>query len=616
MPPTLAQNSGTRLEPMYPPRRITLLFAALTCAVALVLGAYWLGARNAADNIELRGERQLQIMALDLEAVLDRFDTLPYSVAHLTLASELLTTPNNPALVKELNGILQDLELQAKVAAIYLMDKKGKTIATSNWDTPRSFLGQNFGFRPYFRDAIRGQPGYFYAIGNTTNIPGYFISQPVYPVGAKRGSVSPIGVIAVKIELDTFEQTWRSNENPIALSDRQGVVFLSNRSDWNYRSLRQLDPAVQDAIEQTLQYVGKEIAPIDQLPAKLRAGFGAFMVRPVGRLGWQLMLFPDKAKIMRTGLQWAAVTLLLLVVIAAIAGVYYQRNRRIEERRLAQRALNQAAESLELKIAQRTEELIAANAQLATKYDKLQQTENLLRTTRNEMVQAGKLAMLGQMAAGITHELNQPLTAIRAFADNASTFLARGKVAQADENLHHISAASERMGSIVGQLKAFVRKSPEAVAVVDVNQAIHGAALMVQSEFARHAVPLELHLPHTFHVLGDTVRVEQVLINLMRNALDAVENSPQKKVQVVLEADAQQVTIRILDSGSGLPEGVVKHLFEPFFTTKASGQGLGLGLAISSSIVQAMNGRLEAQNNPLGGAEFVVTIPRCMPSHT
>jgi two-component system, NtrC family, C4-dicarboxylate transport sensor histidine kinase DctB len=369
-------------------------------------------------------------------------------------------------------------------------------------------------------------------------------------------------------------------------------------------------------MEQTLQYVGKKITPIDQLPAKLRAGFGQFIVRPVGRLGWQLMLFPDTEKIIRIGLQWAAVTLLLLMVITAIAGVYYQRNRRMEERRMAQRALKQAAESLELKIAQRTEELIAANAQLATKYDKLQQTENLLRTTRNEMVQAGKLAMLGQMAAGITHELNQPLTAIRAFADNASTFLARGKVTQADENLHHISAASERMGSIVGQLKAFARKSPEAVAVVEVNQAIHSAALMVQSEFARHAVPLELQLPHTFYVLGDAVRVEQVLINLMRNALDAVENSLQKKVQVVLEADAQQVTIRILDSGSGLPEDVVKHLFEPFFTTKVSGRGLGLGLAISSSIVQAMNGRLEAQNNPLGGAEFVVTIPRCMPTHT
>ena len=157
------------------------------------------------------------------------------------------------------------------------------------------------------------------------------------------------------------------------------------------------------------------------------------------------------------------------------------------------------------------------------------------------------------------------------------------------------------MGSIVSQLKGFARKSPEAVAVVEVNQAIQDAAQLLDSEFVRHGVQLQLELPEVLHVLGDTVR----------NALDAVEQAPEKTVRVVLEADAQQVRIRIIDSGMGLPQEVVKHLFEPFFTTKATGLGLGLGLAISSSIVQAMNGHLEARNNPDCGAEFVVYIPRC-----
>lgn len=596
---------------MFRARRLVYWSGALALAVGLVFAAYWFGARNAFEATHLTGERQLQIIALDLEAVLDRFDTLPYSVAHLPLASQLLAAPQKPALQTELNDTLQDLATQAKVAAIYLMDKNGKTIATSNWDTPQSFLAQNFGFRPYFRDAIQGRAGYFYAIGNTTSIPGYFISQPVYPAGVKRGSVAPIGVIAVKITLEAFEQTWRSNEDPIALADRNGVVFLSNRSEWNYHSLRALEPQVQRDIEQTLQYMGKKIVPIASLANPARAGFGDYVSRPVGRLGWQLMLFPSQAKVLRVALQSAGVMLLLLLVAAAVGGVYYQRSRRLEERSAAQRALKQAAEDLEEKIALRTQELLSANTQLATKYDKLQQTENLLRSTRNEMVQAGKLAMLGQMAAGITHELNQPLTAIRAFADNASTYLSRGQVEQADDNLRHISAASARMGNIVGQLKGFARKSPEAVAVVEVNQAIQGAALLLESEFVRHGVQLQLELPHSLYVLGDTVRIEQVLINLLRNALDAVEQSAQKSVTIALSADALQVTIRIVDSGAGLPQEVVKHLFEPFFTTKATGQGLGLGLAISSSIVQAMNGRLEARNHPSGGAEFVVSIPRC-----
>jgi two-component system C4-dicarboxylate transport sensor histidine kinase DctB len=596
---------------MYAARRLVSFSSALALAAGLVLVAYWFGARNASDAIHTSGERQLQIIALDLEAVLDRFDTLPYSVAHLPLASQLLTSPERAALQTELNATLQDLAQQAKVAAIYLMDSKGKTIAASNWDTPQSYMGQNFGFRPYFVDAIHGKPGYFYAIGNTTSIPGYFISQSVYPAGVKRGAVAPIGVIAVKITLDAFEQTWRSNEDPIALADSHGVVFLSNRSAWNYHSLRTLEPPVQRDIEQTLQYMGKRIEPIASLAKADRVGFGDYEARPVGRLGWQLMLFPAQAKVVRSGMQAAGVMLLLLAVATAVAAVYHQRRRRLEERSAAQHALKLAAEGLEQKIALRTQELLLANEQLATKYDKLQQTENLLRTTRNEMVQAGKLAMLGQMAAGITHELNQPLTAIRAFADNASIFLSRGNTPQADENLRHISAAGARMGNIVAQLKGFARKSPEAVAVVEVNQAIQAAALLLHSEFIRHGVQLDLQMPTVLHVLGDTVRVEQVLINLMRNALDAVEHAAEKKVQVMLEADAQHVTIRILDSGSGLPEEVIKRLFEPFFTTKATGHGLGLGLAISSSIVQAMNGHLTAHNHVLSGAEFVVTIPRC-----
>lgn len=587
---------------------------ALALAAGLVLSAYWFGARNAFETTHLAAERQLQIMALDLEAVLDRFDTLPYSVAHLPLASQALAAPHQAALVSELNETLKDLQLQAKVAAIYLMNHDGKTIAASNWDTAQSFMGQNFKFRPYFQDAIQGKPGYFYAIGNTTNIPGYFISQAVYPLDIKRGAAAPIGVIAVKITLHAFEQTWRRNDDPIALADRLGVVFLSNRNEWNYHSLLPLEPSVQQDISQTLQYRDKIITPIASLAAAARSDFGEHVARPVGRMGWQLMLFPVQGKVMRAGLQSAGVMLLLLSVVTAIWAGYYQRSRRLEERSAAQHALKQAADELEHKIALRTQELLSANAQLATKYDKLQQTENLLRSTRNEMVQTGKLAMLGQMAAGITHELNQPLTAIRAFADNASTFLARGNAAQAGENLRHISAASSRMGAIVGQLKGFARKSPQAVTVVDVNHAIEAAALLLQSEFARLEVPLELHTPEVLQVLGDTVRVEQVLINLLRNALDAVEQSPHKQVRVQLEAQAQHVIIKISDTGSGLPEDVVAHLFEPFFTTKASGQGLGLGLAISSSIVQAMNGQLTASNNAQGGAEFVVTLPRWHPT--
>ncbi|HTD05957.1 ATP-binding protein [Undibacterium sp.] len=594
---------------MAAPRRIALLVCMATIAVAMVFAAYLFAAKKAREDYRYAAERQLQIIALDLESTLEKYETLPYSVAYLPLTSQLLSSPADAALARTLNATLKDIQLHAKVAAIYLMDSKGLTVAASNWDAQQTFMDQNFNFRPYFTEAIKGNAGRFYAIGNTTSIPGYFIAQPVYPAGAQRGSTAPIGVIAVKISLNEFAQAWRSSEEAIALADRQGVVFLSNRNAWQYHSLHALDVVVQQNIANTLQYVGNRITPILDLPKPERQGFGEYVARPIGRLGWQLMLFPSEAKAVRAGVQAAVLCFLVLIVLAAFIGVYDQRRRRLQEGMAAQFALKQAALELDRKIAERTDQLMSANQQLALKYDKLKETESLLRSTQNELVQAGKLAMLGQMAAGITHELNQPLTAIRAFADNAGTFLSQGKLAQAADNLRHISHASARMGQIVGQLKGFARKSPQAVSAVDVGGAIHAAVRLLHSEFERQAVQLELQLDDALFVPGDPVRLEQVLLNLLRNALDAVENSALKKISIRLTAEDNRVNISILDTGPGLQDEAVQHLFEPFFTTKPSGKGLGLGLAISSSIVQAMNGGLSARNIAGGGAEFVIEIP-------
>ncbi|MFZ3002411.1 MAG: ATP-binding protein [Undibacterium umbellatum] len=590
-------------------RRLIFICVAFA-SFALVVASYFVAASIARENSRQAGNRQLQIISLDIESVLERYETLPFAISYLPLTAEALLHKQNATQIQALNLSLQELAEQAKVAAIYLMDVQGNTIAASNWNTAQSYLGQNFAFRPYFSEALKeARPGHFYAIGNTTNIPGYFISQPVYSPGSKRGSQAPIGVIAVKIILDEFEQAWHSSEEPIALSDRHGVVFLSNRAPWKYHSLQNLSPAVQQNLKTTLQYGGKHIAAITQLPMTQKKGYGEYLQRPIGRLNWQLMLFPDQSKVMRAGLQSSLVVALMLGIALAFTAVFDQRRRRLEEGRLAQRALKKAADELELHIAERTHQLTQANAELESRYLTLKQTETLLRSTQNEMVQAGKLAMLGQMATGITHELNQPLTAIRAFADNAITFMNRGKAEQALANLEHISHASERMGSIIAQLKGFARKSPNAIAEVDVQTAIQSAVSLLRSETDRRGVNLHVHVAEPAKVFGDTVRIEQVLINLIRNALDAVENSPFKVVDVRLSREQGMARISIADSGTGIPEHVAGHLFEPFFTTKEIGHGLGLGLAISSSIVQAMNGSLVANNRPDGGAEFTVCIP-------
>jgi two-component system C4-dicarboxylate transport sensor histidine kinase DctB len=585
--------------------------------VLLVVGlTYWLAARMARSEIEQQSERQLQVIGLDLQSMLEKFETLPFALSvHPDLALAL-RQPGDATIVRRVSQTLQTVQRQARVAAIYLMDSDGLTIAASNWNNSQNYIGRNFGFRPYFRDAINGSAGRFYGIGSTTNEPGYFIAQPVYANGQEASGHAPLGVLAVKISLNEFERTWQTSEEPIVLADKDGVVFLGNRPAWQYRSLVPIDAAVREKITATLQYVGKDITPIASLPAASRQGYDASVMRPVGRLGWQLRLFPAQSRITRAALLWSGAMTLLLFSVMLSLWARHQRRRRLEERHAARQALQQAAEELDRQIAVRTDELLQANRDLGDKYARLEHAERLLRTTQDELVQAGKLAMLGQMAAGVTHELNQPLAAIRAFADNAVTFLERGQPVQASANLAHISAASARMGIIIGQLKAFARKSHGNVAVVELTSSVHASALLLQAECDRLGVVLQIEIAESLQITGDAVRTEQVLINLLRNALDAVEDAEEftpRRVALSVVRDGEFALICVRDSGPGIPDEVAAQLFAPFFTTKPSGKGLGLGLAISSSIVQAMRGQLSAHNLPEGGAEFQLRLPLYSP---
>ncbi len=585
---------------------LTAVVAAI--AVTLIYAVYWIAAGKASSDIQAAADRQLQIMALDLESALEKFETLPFALSFHPEVAGMLARPA-PEALQRVNLTLQAIQQQSKVTAIYLMDREGNTLASSNWDQPFSFVGRNFRFRPYFREAMENRAGRFYGIGSTTGEPGYFIAQPVYPLNLPRKEEAPIGVIAVKISLAEFERTWYSSEEPIALADRSGIVFLSNQEAWKYHSLSRLVERDERDLAATLQYAGRPVQPIAALSKKDRADSDVFVVKSVGRLGWRLMLFPSQVRVKRVAAYSALAVSLLLTVAAISYWAIHQRRRRLEERRESRKALQKAAEELDQRIAQRTEELLQANQRLEAKYATLQETEHLLRTTQNELVQAGKLAMLGQMAAGVTHELNQPLAAIRAFADNAVTFLDRGQAEQASANLAQISTASARMGTIISQLKGFARKSSETLASVDLAQAIRASSLLLDGEIRRLGVELEIDARAAVEVIGDAVRVEQVLINLLRNAFDAIEEAAARRVTVILECEEGEAVIRIRDSGPGIPEQVAQHLFEPFYTTKASGKGLGLGLAISASIVQAMNGQLTARNHEEGGAEFMVRLP-------
>jgi two-component system C4-dicarboxylate transport sensor histidine kinase DctB len=297
--------------------------------------------------------------------------------------------------------------------------------------------------------------------------------------------------------------------------------------------------------------------------------------------------------------------------------------------------LQKAYAQLNQRVAERTADLSEANEQLQKEVAERTRAEQELRAAHDELIQASKLAALGQMAAGITHELNQPLAALRSFSDNTRVLLERGDQASARENLEAIAALTERMGKITNQLKLFVGRARPRSARAPIVRALRNVVALlqkrlqgVQLEFvlvdadpgvaddadpAASGVrtPLNLADDHPELIAHcDDLRLEQVLINLLGNALDATAGMDPPRITVEIEAAPENLSIAVADNGPGIPDDVLPRLFEPFFTTKEMGQGLGLGLAISSSIARDCGGSLIARNAPHGGALFVLTLRR------
>ncbi|PLX98163.1 MAG: hypothetical protein C0622_11795 [Desulfuromonas sp.] len=303
-------------------------------------------------------------------------------------------------------------------------------------------------------------------------------------------------------------------------------------------------------------------------------------------------------------------TLVIIAVAGILIAVFFQLStKRYKERRMAEAALRKAHQQLEQKIAERTADLVVANSTLQEKIKILKTTENILRESCNNAVQAGKLAVLGQISAGVSHEISQPLTAIHTFTDNSVSLLELGRVPEALENLKIISRMTDRIGHIVAEIKSFSRKSPAEKKAVSIANAVNHACLLVEPQRRRLDAILSVQpFQETLQVWADDIRFEQVLVNLLRNGLDAVAEQSDKRVTLTVTPQNNEVHIVISDTGPGIAEEILPQLFDAFVTTKSSGQGLGLGLAISHMIIADLGGKLTARNLAAGGAEFTIVL--------
>jgi len=720
----------------------------------ITLLAIWKGG-EALRNQQIQALRidsfeQLNQLASVLESAIAKYQHMPTLLASNDRVKKALRDGFESD-INQLNRELEQINRITEASDSYILNMDGLTIAASNYRESASFVGRNFAFRPYFKDAIQGKPGRYYALGTTSNRRGYYFSYPVYE------GDSIIGIAVVKVDLTQFEKRFANQHYEFLLLDPDGVVFSSSRPNWLYRVFGELSHAELQRIADSQRYLGKSIEKlaivyqkpfdeksqiVDVLENTVLNGTEELqrlsflrMSRPIRLLGFQISILAPLKIINEEIALWRAIFAGGVTITALLFGLAMLRTRMLRERsdanemtrhnqayireviqntqaglvtldenhkiesfnpaveklvgqplaplvgqplnvlfqsdeeggadlsfhddfwaaandlgikvltregrlcysnrvpvpvemtlcemRLPNRLsylvtfhdmterkryeqdITQARIELEERVKERTFELQGANTRLRHEIEEH-------KGTQRELIQTAKLAVLGQLTAGLNHELNQPLTAIRAFAGNGLKFLDRGQYEQAHTNLQHISQLGHHMGDIIARFKVFARKGDVHQGPIAVQTAIMGALKIMNPRYKEVDIELVVTKDQGFIVNGDMVFLEQVLVNLLANAADAILEAPDNQRRVCIEQGTteNQVVICVQDSGNGLSDEAIRHLFEPFFTSKSSGLGLGLGLSISQRIVEAMGGQISARNRVSGGAEFCVRLPR------
>ena len=391
------------------------------------MSTYLAADRLGHERLRQEGLHRLELYAAALQSELAKYEYLPDL---LTLERDvvlLLQNPRDANLVRVVNERLESINRATHTAVLYILDNKGIALASSNWNEEASFVGVDLSYRPYFQEAMRRGSGRFYAIGTTSGAPGFFFAR------ALSDGERTLGVGALKVSIDHLEQTWAGSTDVVLAADANGVIFLSSNAEWRFHTLGPLPPAVAQRIETTRQYWNMRLAPLridvkKVLPGGARAvtveaseGRGQTdldyleLRQPVPEAGWNLVLLSSRRPVHELRQLAVALAGLLSAVLLLLILYARQRRRSVAESLAAKEALERANDALERKVTERTADLLTANTQLHREMSERRRAEEGL-------VQAGKLAALGQMAAGITHELNQPLAALRTLSANAGFF--------------------------------------------------------------------------------------------------------------------------------------------------------------------------------------------------
>ncbi|MDF5894414.1 ATP-binding protein [Pseudomonas syringae pv. syringae] len=612
-PPSLAVKPRLIRQLFLPPLILMLM-------IGLGYIAYLVSEHSGIKSLRETGERQLELHARTVESEISKYTYLPSVLELESSVSQLLNEPG-PELQQQVNRYLEGLNRRSRSRAIYVMDTTGRVLATSNWRDADSYQGEDLSFRAYFQDAVRGLPGRFYGIGTTTGESGYYLAHGL----EDKGRI--IGVAVIKVRLEALEERWQRARLEAFVSDENGIIILSSDPARRLKSVRPLTAEVKERLARSLQYYWwplNELVPLERetlsegvetlvFPANISVDREHKKVsylaqsRPLSDTAWHLTLLTPLENLRREAANQGMLVAVACALVTFLLIAWNERRKVISTRLAAREALQAANNELERKIAERTEHLRASNERLKAQIRERRQAEDTLRKAQDELVQAGKLAAIGQMSTSIAHELNQPLAALRTLSGNTVRFLERGALDTASTNLRTINDLVDRMGRITASLRAFARRGDDQ-GQAQLSKAVDAAMQLLGVRVEQSG--LTLHRDFVDATLTiDQTRLEQILVNLVGNALDAMFDLQQPELWLTGSVVDGRYRLRVRDNGHGVDADARKHLFEPFFTTKPGEQGLGLGLTLSASLAAAAGGSLSAEHPQDGGTTFVLSLP-------
>jgi len=568
-------------------RRLAV-FALFLIAVAAFSAAVWrTGYGQALDQVAQRGEADLLLATDRLTGQLQLYQQLAVIMAaHPALAAALEAGEG-----AGVRAVLVATADKTGALDVQLADNTGRVLASA-----KGMVDGQLAKSTYFRRAMTGALGEAHGINPVGGQRSYTFAAPIFGPDARVK-----GAVMVLADIGLVEAEWRGARPTVFFTDADGLVFITNRSEllfWQRAAGQEgLSPPSGPAgefaiIRQGVHVIWRE-SWSPYVPTR-----ALHLARDLPVIGMRAEALVDVEPARRLATLQAGLVAAVCLAFGALLFLATERRR----------TLALANARLEGRVAERTRELSGANAALRREVVERAATEAALKKVQDDLVQAGKLSALGQMSAGISHELNQPLMAIRQYAENGVGLLERGKTDVAAQNLRRIGDLAHRMGRIIRNLRAFARQESEPMGRVDLVAVINSALELSETRLARDGITVDWTPPSPVHVIGGEVRLGQVVLNLIGNAADAMAGLDQRRISLSLRRDEARVVLEVADTGPGIEEP--EKIFEPFYTTKAVGaaEGMGLGLSISYGLVQSFGGAIRGRNRPEGGAVFTVEL--------